>query len=302
MSDGKDAVSMKRVFLIINPNAGKMRSRTAMFEIVSRFCDAGYRVEVQTTRYKGHAAELAKFSASHADLCVCCGGDGTLNETVSGMMEAEHMIPIGYIPCGTTNDFANSMNIPTSVKKAANAIIEKSPVKVDIGKMGERYFTYIASFGAFASTSYTTPQSAKNTLGHFAYILEGIRDMSKIQPYTVKVKANGVEYSGDYIFGAVSNSTSVAGIVRLDNTIVDMCDGLFETVLVKFPSNPVETSRILHGIATSDFSSEMFDFFRTSEISFEMEGKVPWTLDGEFFEGETRLDVVNLHGSIEIIA
>lgn len=291
---------MKKVLLVINPNAGKMKSRTAMYEIVSRLCKAGYQVCVQVTQHRGHAAELAREAWRNSDLCICCGGDGTLNEIITGMMRAERKIPIGYIPAGTTNDFAQSMNIPLSVKRATDNIINHEPIKIDIGKLGDRFFTYIASFGAFTAASYNTPQSTKNTLGHFAYILEGIRDLSSLHPYKAKIFANGTEYDGEYIFGAVSNSTSIGGIVKLNNSVVDMKDGLFELVLVKCPKNAVEMSKIIHGITVSDFSSEMFEFFKSSKIEVEMDEVIPWTLDGEYFEGANRIEISNLNEAIEI--
>ena len=291
---------MKKALLIVNPKAGKMKSKNAMYSIVSRLCENDYRVTVQTTLYRGHAEELAEHAWEDQDICICCGGDGTLNETVNGMMRAEKRLPIGYIPCGSTNDFAQSMKIPTTVSRAADAIVNGELHSMDIGRFNERYFTYIASFGAFTATSYNTPQQKKNVLGHFAYVLEGIKDLSSIQPYHMTVRSDESIYVDDYIFGAVSNSTSVGGIVRINKGIVDMCDGLFEVILVRLPKNAMELSRIVHGITVSDFSDDMFRFFKTSEITFETDNGIPWSLDGEYAEGAPEVTVTNMHNAIGI--
>lgn len=291
---------MKKVLLIVNPTAGKMKSKGAMFEIVSRLCADGWRVTVQTTLYRGHAAELAAVAGEEHDLCICCGGDGTLNEMISGMMDSEHPIPVGYIPCGTTNDFATSMSIPTTIPEATDNIIKNEPIAIDIGSFQGRYFTYIASFGAFTATSYNTPQEKKNVLGHLAYVLEGIKDLSSIRPYKMSCLIDGETVEDEYIFGSVSNSTSVAGIVKLSPDLVDMRDGLFEVLLVKCPKNPAELSRVIHGATTSDFSSDMFRFFKTPEITFTMDEAIPWTLDGEYAEGSTSVTAKVHHEAISI--
>lgn len=291
---------LKRVLLIVNPKAGKMQSKYAMYNIVSRLCEDGYRVTVQTTLYRGHAGELAERAWEDQDFCICCGGDGTLNETVSGMMRADKRIPIGYIPCGTTNDFAQSMKIPTTTTRAVDLIIKGKPIPMDIGKFGNRYFTYIASFGAFTASSYNTPQQSKNFLGHFAYVLEGIRDLSSIQPYHMTVSSEDDVFTDDYIFGAVSNSTSVGGIVKLNKGIVDMSDGMFEVILIRCPKNAMELSRIVHGITVSDFSDDMFRFFKTPEITFDMDKNLSWSLDGEYADGGTKVTITNIHNAIEI--
>lgn len=292
---------MKKVIVILNPHAGKMKSKNALFNIVDSLCADNWNVTVQTTQYRGHAAELSANAKNDGyNMIVCCGGDGTLNEVIDGIMKSSSDIPIGYIPAGSTNDFASSMGISLDIKKAISNIINSEPSAFDIGQFNDRYFSYIASFGAFTATSYSTPQNIKNTLGHFAYVLEGIRDLGSLTKYRMKVTTDGFEEEADYIFGAVSNSTSVGGVVKLDSEIVDMCDGLFEVVLIKYPKNIADLNKVVNGILASDFTSDAFTFLKTSSVEFDMEKIFHWTLDGEFESGANHIEVVNRHEAIYI--
>ena len=292
-----------RAMVIINPRAGKMKSKTALFDIAEILCRAGYEPTLQITGGSGDAIRMAKKAADEKyDLVVCRGGDGTFNETVSGIIPSGKRIPIGYVPAGSTNDFAKTLGIPNVVKKAAMAITQGTPTLIDAGKFGDdRFFTYIASFGIFTAASYTAQQSAKNVLGHLAYVLEGIRDLGVVRPYKVKVTTNNTVYQGEYIFGAVTNSTSVGGMVKLGKNLVDLNDGMFEVVLVKNPRDVAEFSRIMIGLANSDLSDSMFEFFKAKEITFEMEEDVSWTLDGEEATPGRKVTVKNLKDAIEII-
>jgi len=293
---------MKKVLVILNPSAGKMKSKNGLFTIVDAMCAAGWTVTVQTTQRRHHATELTADAHKYGfDLIVCCGGDGTLNEVINGLMTSETPIPIGYVPAGSTNDFASSMGIPLNIQKAILNIIENEPTSLDIGQFNERYFSYIASFGAFTSSSYLAPQSMKNTLGHFAYVLQGIKDLGSLRKYHIHLKTDSFNEEDDYIFGAVSNSTSVGGLVKIDSKIVDMRDGLFETVMIKYPKNIGDLNKIINGIFSSDYSSSVFTFAKSAKIIFDMEDVVPWTLDGEFDPGATHISIVNRHEAIKII-
>ena len=292
---------MKKVLVILNPHAGKMKSKTSLFNIVDALCSDGWNVTVQTTQHRGHASELSASAETDGfDLIVCCGGDGTLNEVIDGLMRTGSKTPVGYIPAGSTNDFAASMGISLDIKKAIRNVIENEPAPLDIGQFNSRYFSYIASFGAFTATSYTTPQNVKNTLGHFAYVLEGIRDLGSLTQYRMKVTTDSFEEEEDYIFGAVSNSTSVGGVVKLNSAMVDMQDGLFEVVLIKFPKNVADLNKVVNGILASDFSSDAFTFIKTSSVMFDMDKIVPWTLDGEFENGANHIEITNRHHAIKI--
>lgn len=292
-----------KVMIIINPRAGKMKSKTALFDILETFCLAGYQPVVQITSGKGDGTKIAKKAAEDGyELVVCCGGDGTLNETVSGIIASGKKVQIGYIPAGSTNDFAKTLGLPAVPKKAATAIVKGTPVLIDAGQFGEdRFFNYIASFGMFTSASYTTNQQAKNILGHFAYVLEGIKDLGVVRPCHVRVRSGDEVYEGDYILGGVTNSTSVAGIVKLEKRLVDLNDGLFEVVLIKNPRDISEFSRILMGIANSDLSDSMFEFFKASEVTFESDEEFSWTLDGEEAIPGTTVTIKNIKSAIEIL-
>lgn len=290
---------MKKVLIILNPHAGKMKSKNGLFTIVDALCSDGWDVSVQTTQRQHHASELAASAESNGfDLIVCCGGDGTLNEVIDGLMKSESKIPLGYVPAGSTNDFASSMGISGNITKAITNIITNEPHHIDVGQFNDRYFSYIASFGAFTAASYSAPQSSKNILGHFAYVLEGMKDLGSIQKYHMTIATDSLTEEADYIFGAVSNSTSVGGLVKLNSDLVDMKDGLFEVIMIKYPKNLGDLNKIINGIFASDYSADVFTFFKTSNIDFTMEKIVPWTLDGEFEAGATSIHVSNIHKAI----
>ena len=290
------------ILLIVNPVAGKLRARTALMDVLEVFSAAGLDVNVRLTQTRGEARELAR--AARRDIygrIVCVGGDGTLNETVSGAIESGENIPIGYIPMGSTNDFAASLKLPRDISAAARAVIEGRPCPLDIGDFGgSNKFAYIASFGMFTASSYTTPQSTKNTFGHFAYVMEGIKDLVNIKAYHMAVEADGKTYEGDYIFGAVSNSTSIGGIVHLDSEIVDMSDGLFEIVLLKKPVNPNDLALVITSIMNSDFNNIMFDFIHASQVRFISSEPMNWSLDGEEADGGTEVVISNIHNAITL--
>ena len=295
---------MKNVLLIINPVSGQKRIQPKLFDIVNTLCEAECNVTVHTTTHRRHATELA-LSAHLAgyDTIICCGGDGTLNETLTGLCvsKSNEYIKLGYIPCGSTNDFADTLGLDTEPVKQIQNIVKENLTTLDVGCFNsKRYFSYIASFGAFTATAYSASQELKNTFGHFAYILEGVKDLSNIKPIEATVIANGKVYTGKYVFGAVSNTKSVAGIVKLKDEIVDLNDGLFEVLLVKYPQDIIDLSEILTGASQSDFSSDMFDFFRCSEISFRFEEPTPWTLDGEKANAAKNADIKVLNHAVKL--
>lgn len=292
-----------KVMLIINPRAGKMKSKTALYDIAEIFCRADFETVVKITYGKGQAERYAYEAANGGfDAVVCCGGDGTLNETISGIISSGKKISVGYVPAGSTNDFARTLGLSNAPKKAAQNIVEGKPATIDVGKFGEdRYFSYIASFGLFTAASYNTSQSTKNVMGHFAYVLEGIKEIGVVQPYHIKATANNKVYEGDYIFGAITNSTSVGGIVKLESGLVDLNDGLFEVVLVKNPKDITELTRVLMGIANSDLSDHLFEFFKCSEVTIETEEDFSWSLDGEEASGGNKVTIKNIKSAINIL-
>lgn len=290
---------MKNALLIVNPCAGKMKSKTALFDIISVLCQSGYTVTAHITQHRLHATQLVREkSTDDFGLVVCCGGDGTLNEVITGLMSLEKKIPLGYIPTGSTNDFAGSVGIPTDPEKAALNIVNGEERSIDIGLFNEKYFTYIASFGAFTSVSYTAPQSAKNIFGHLAYVLEGIKDITSIQEKKVRYFSREQCGEGSYIFGYVANSISIGGILKLDSKLVSMNDGLFEVLMIKMPKNINDLHKAVWGLINSDFSDEIFEFFKTEEITFDMPDDTDWSLDGEFAEGKNKITVKNIKNAV----
>ncbi len=296
MSEGK------KLLLIVNPIAGKTHSKSGVYRAIDLFHDNGYEVTLQKTVSKGHATSIVLEQGLENDIVVCCGGDGTLNEVVSGMMQLGVKLPLGYIPAGTTNDFASSLKLSYNVNTAVKAIMNGRKQSLDIGLFhGKRYFSYIASFGAFTGSSYTTPQSYKNTIGHFAYVLEGVKDIPNIRPYHIKLEVDGKVYEDDYIFGAVSNSISIGGMVKLDSKQVDLNDGLFEIILIKNPKTPLDISRIIRAITKKDYSDKMIEFIKASEVTFFMEKQLPWSIDGEYDAGGKEIHIKNIHGAITLL-
>lgn len=291
------------MLFIVNPIAGRIHnSKNNLQRVIEMFNDYGYRVTMKKTDSKGHATELILKHGKNYDLIVCNGGDGTLNEVISGVMRLERKITLGYIPSGTTNDFATSLNLSDKIETAAKTIIFGQPRTIDIGLFGDkRYFSYIASFGAFTGSSYSTPQSYKNLLGHLAYVLDGMKGIPSIRPHRVRVELDGETYEDDYLFGAVSNSISIGGLLKLDSSEVDLNDGLFEIILVKNPKTPLELSRMLISISKREYKDKSIQLIKAAEVTFYMDEVIPWSIDGEYEAGANKIKIKNINNAISII-
>ena len=292
---------MKKMLFIMNPYSGMRRASRYLADIIALFNRNGYEVITHMTGAQGDATQVVARTASQVDLVVCCGGDGTFNETITGLLQSGIDIPIGYIPAGSTNDFAASMKLSTNVMQAARDIVEGRPVAYDIGKFGNRYFSYVASFGAFTKASYATPQSIKNALGHTAYVLEGITELSQIRKEHVRMELDGEIVEDDFIFGAISNSTSVGGILNLDPTLVDMADGKLEVLLVRVPRDLVELAECIKAVQSQQYNCSVITFRSAEKIKVFSNPLMPWTLDGEREEGHIHVDVENVHLAIRLI-
>ena len=292
---------MKKILLIINAKAGTKKAQKYLADILSEFCQAGHTVITHVTAGPGDAVNAVKRYASLVDIVVCCGGDGTFNETVNGIMLYGTDLPIGYIPTGSTNDFATSLHLPTQPVEAARAILAGKPVRYDIGRFGSRYFSYVASFGAFTRASYATPQSVKNALGHTAYILEGIQELSQIRPLHVRLELDDEIIEDDFLFGAISNSTSVGGILTLDPNQVDMRDGKFEILLVRAPRKMSEISECIQALSTQKYNCQMITFRSSGHVHVTAEADMVWTLDGERAEGSSSIDIYNHQQAIRLM-
>ena len=290
------------MLFVINPFAGMRKAAKVLPEILSVFNRADYDVRVYVTAGPGDAVGAVEKLAPDMDLVVCCGGDGTFNETVTGLMRAGLELPIGYIPAGSTNDFAASLKLSYDCVEAAKAIVEGTPNAYDVGSFGSRYFSYVASFGAFTKASYSTPQNIKNLVGHAAYVLEGIQELSQIRKHPVKLTLDGETVLEDeYIFGAICNSTSVGGIMTLDPGLVDLQDGKFEVLLVRAPKTLQEIPECLLAVQKQQYNSAMMTFRSASRITVEASPDMTWTLDGEKEAGHGLVEIKNLQKRISII-
>ena len=292
---------MKKMLFIMNPFAGQKRANRQLSDLLLLFTKAGYDVITHMTTGPGSASEAAERLAGEVDLIVCCGGDGTFNETVSGLLKSGRDVNLGYIPAGSTNDFAASLKLSSNILQAARDILEGEPVPYDVGKFGDRYFSYVASFGAFTRASYATPQSVKNALGHTAYVLEGIQELSQIRKEHIRMEMDGEVVEDDFLFGAICNSTSVGGILTLDPKQVDMTDGLLEILLVRAPRNLAEISECLQALQSQEYNCAMITFRSAHHVTVYADPEMPWTLDGEREEGHTQVDVDNQHLAIRLM-
>ncbi len=273
----------KKIMLIVNPKAGKGQAKACLLDVIMAFSEGGYVTTVYTTQHGGHAVELAAAYGAEYPIIACIGGDGTLSEVMTGLMQLpiEKRPNIGYIPMGTANDVASSLKIPKNPKQAAENIINGTPMDIDVGGFNDTYFSYIAAFGAFTQVSYATPQGAKKALGHMAYILEGMASLTKITASHAVVEHDEGIIEGDFVFGSVTNSTSVAGLVKLKPDNVGLDDGVFEIILVRNPKNVGELGGILKQVLSQNFTNENVVFLHSRKVKFTFDEEVAWTRDGE---------------------
>lgn len=297
----------EKLLFILNPKAGTMRGKDNFYAVCSTFCDANIDLSIRMTRAPGHATQIALDEAAGYDRIVCCGGDGTLHEVVCGLMQLpeDSRPPLGYIPAGTTNDFATNFGLPTKPALAAERIVNPSIISIDVGVFGEpsehNYFTYVASTGAFADSSYRTPQKVKNAIGYLAYILDGITRLGSIRPIHMHVEADGKVFDDEYIYASVSNSTTVAKMIKLDNIGVDMTDGLFELILIKRPKNLRDTREIAEALLSPNSPKAEIVRAQSSEIHFCLDEGSAWTLDGEMANAPSDFTVRNLCRTLKFI-
>ena len=294
----------KRMMVLVNPNAGKGSYKAILGGVLREFCDAGWLPTVYFTRRPGEAPLLVADHAGEYDRVVCLGGDGTLSEVCAGIMRGGFGggKPIGYIPLGTANDVAHTLGLSPKPLEAARQLLEGKPFAYDIGKFGpDTFFTYVAAFGAFTEASYATPQEAKQALGHLAYMLEGLRQLGKLTHYHAIVEHDGGVLEGDFIFGCVTNSTSVAGLMKLDDKLVDLSDGNFELLLVRKPQDLLDLSDIVSSVLSMDFSGPNVSFLRSREVRILFDAPVAWTRDGE--DGGEHRDVYisNCHPGVTLL-
>ncbi len=278
----KEKMEMKKMLFIYNPLSGMGQLKSKLSDVLDIFVKSGYEVTVYPTQKYHDALEKTRSYTGDYDLVVCSGGDGTLDEVVSGMEMREKKVPVGYIPTGTTNDFASSLHISRNILEAADTAVNGIPFACDVGNFNDDSFIYIAAFGLFTDVSYETKQSMKNILGHLAYVLEGTKRIFNIPSYRIKVFHDGEEFEDEFIFGMVTNSRSVGGFKGITGRNVVYDDGMFEVTLMKTPKNPIELNELLGAVVMRQINPDRMYSFKSGEIRFESAGEIPWTLDGEF--------------------
>jgi YegS/Rv2252/BmrU family lipid kinase len=292
----------RRMLVVRNPRAGSFISQNTFLEAVGVIFKSDYNVYVYSTHGRGDATRVVAEEGGSYDCVVAFGGDGTLNEVMNGLMQLKNPPMLGYIPAGTTNDFAVGVGLPRNIVKAAETVIEGEPAEIDIGCFnGERFFSYVASFGIFTNVSYTASQDIKNLLGYAAYLLESLKTLSELRPSRMTIKTADCEYTDDFIFGAVSNALSVGGLLKLNNSEVDLGDGLFEVIMIKEPKSLADLQKLIHDVAIRHYDSEQIMFFKASEITISSENPVAWTVDGENGGMVSSAHMVNRHRAIKIL-
>jgi YegS/Rv2252/BmrU family lipid kinase len=292
---------MKQLLLIVNPTAGTKKASKNLAEIISVFNRAEYDVHAYMTECRGNAKRIAMEMGEKMDIIVCCGGDGTFNETVAGILEKGLNVDVGYIPAGSTNDFASSLKLPSNLIEAAKNIVNGKVCPIDAGSFSGRFFTYVASFGIFTKASYSTPQNVKNALGHLAYILEGIQELSLTKKEHVVMELDGERIEGDYLFGAICNSTSLGGIFSLDESVVDMADGKFEILLVRMPKDIAELHEVIVALNNKTYDCRAITFRSAENVKITTDPEMAWSLDGERAEGKKHIEIKNINKCIRLV-
>lgn len=297
---------MKKLLFVYNPRAGKEMLKPRLSDVLDIFVKAGYEVTVHPTQaYRDAYYQIKEYEVGKYDLIVCSGGDGTIDEVATGMMKRREMgkdvVPVGYIPAGTTNDFAKSLHIPRKPLAAADNAVKGVPFPCDIGKFNDSVFVYIAAFGIFTDVSYETDQAVKNVLGHMAYILEGAKRIFNIPSYKIKVEHDGEVIEDEFIFGMVTNSRSVGGFSNMVGKNIVFDDGLFEVTLIKTPKNPIALQEIIAALLIEQVDTKHMYTFKTKKITFDSVEEIPWTLDGEFGGEQDYVEIENVQKAMELM-
>ena len=292
----------KKGLLIVNPCSGKNKSRANVDKIVDAFTAKGFELEVHKTTCQGDATEIVKRELKDKNLVVCCGGDGTLNETINGVMDMPKRVPIGYIPSGTTNYIASSLHIPLDIEEGTELIANSQPNDYDIGLFNNRYYSYVASFGAFSKSSYATSQKMKNMFGRTAYIAAGVADVVNIRNIKMRIEYDGGVIEDKFVFGTVSNSLSVAGMITLPEDVVKFNDGKFEVILVR-DFKPHKLLPIMYKVLSQKYDGKEIIMFSTNKLKITaLEEDVPWTIDGEYAGSHREVRINVLERAIELYA
>ena len=272
-----------------------------LVNIIELFILAGYQVNTCLTQKEYNASEIVKEFGKDSDLIVCIGGDGTFNQTVDGIIKSGINVPLGYIPAGSTNDFANGLKLSKDVLYATSDILSGKEIELDIGEFNGRHFSYVASCGLFTRVAYATQQDIKNMFGRLAYIFEGMRDLTMLKSEHLRIETEEKVFEDDYIFAAICNATSVGGVLKLNQNLVDLSDGLFELLLIKMPKNLIELSEIVYALRNQDYSTNLLTFYPISKAKIYSDKEIAWTLDGEYMQGSDVINMKSINKAIRFI-
>ena len=300
-SESKILAGKGRALLVVNPCAGRTKGRLYADLLETHLHNAGVPViRCETTAEENGANYAASAALAGCRRIFCIGGDGTLNAVINGMLGAGANLPITYIPAGTTNAFARTLKLPRRIGDMRRVLASGRDVAIDAGRFNDGYFSYVASFGAFTKCSYATPRSMKRLLGHLAYVLEGIRDITALEARPMTVEADDCTYTGEYVFGAFSNTVSIGGMLHYDSALVDMNDGKLEMLLIRKPENLGEVRRLVHALGSSDFDDPLFDFAASSAFHLKTEQGFDWSVDGERAAGGTAVEIACVKSAVRI--
>ncbi len=293
---------MKRLLLVVNPCAGKRKIRKKLVEVVAQLAEYGYETTVHVTKARGDATEYVQKTGREYDAVVAVGGDGSLNEVINGVLSLQDKKPcLGYIPAGSTNDLARTLSLPTCILKAVERIGSGEAKPIDIGECNGRYFTYIATFGAFSESSYNANQKVKNVLGHFAYMLEGVKCLKNLRAYKMRVESEDRVVEGEFLFGGAINSTSVGGLLKFDPENVKLDDGLFEVVLIRKTKNVFKLLKALKDMKKADYDSGTAITFKAAKLHITAEDDIDWCLDGERGGTYKEAEITNMQHAVKLI-
>lgn len=291
---------MKKMLFVYNPNSGKAQIKEHLSKIVQIFTEE-YEVVIYPTKARMDAHRVVLENEGRFDVIACSGGDGTLNEVVSAVMEYKESQPIlGYIPSGSTNDYARTLGISSDMVRAARDIVIGNSVWCDVGRFNGRYFNYVAAFGAFTEVSYATKQEVKNILGHQAYLIEGVKSIPFIKPIHMKIEANGEVVEDDFLYGMISNTKSVGGFADVAGKDVELNDGLFELTFIRNFGDLIDFNKLITALVNRDFQNSMIYHVKANQVRIEAEKEIPWVLDGEFGGDQQVVDVEIIKNAFRI--
>lgn len=294
----------KKALVIINPVAGDGSALRMLPDLVRGLTEKNYICTTVTTTGKGSATRFVYEYAAENDLVVCSGGDGTANEVIRGLMNVDKdKRPVfGFIPCGSTNDFATTLSIPRRFSNAVPMILEGSTIPLDVGRFNERYYAYVCAFGAFTNLSYSTSQTAKNLFGTLAYVAKGLETMKDIKPIHMRFVINGEEIEDNFAFGCISNSRIIGGVIRLHPSWVELNDGLFEITLIRYPEDPIGFTKIFNAITSGEMSCEYIRIFHAPEVDITvLDEPIAFSLDGEAENNVRHAHITNIRSGIDCI-